>query len=426
MTSHKITCPDCGTKIDIDDVLTHQAEERVRKEMQAKMTQKLEEVDARSKSLAMQQAKFEETKKKENDLFQARMEKEKEEIAKKLQQELLKKEQKIQEVTKENLRKEFEAKITAQKKMIEEGDEKAKKAALLEIKLMETEREMKKQKEQVEIETAKKLQAAREEIEKEARIKENEKWELKEKELIKKLEDQKKLTEEMQRKQQQGSMQLQGEVQELAIEEYLTHNFALDEIVEIKKGARGGDCIQVVKNNLGQSLGKIYYESKRTKEFQPSWVNKFKDDIREQQADIGVIITQAMPTGMDRFGLYKGVWICSYTEFKGLCYALREGIVRVGEVKESQLNKGDKMSVLYDYFTSPAFKDTFKNMMDVFGGMKEDLEKEKRAMSKIWAMRDKQIERFLANAQNMYGSIKGIAGSSADFMDELDQIGLIE
>ena len=177
---------------------------------------------------------------------------------------------------------------------------------------------------------------------------------------------------------------------------------------------------------MGQALGKIYYESKRTKDFQPSWIDKFKDDIREQNADIGVIITQAMPSGMERFGLYKGIWICSYAEFKGLCFALRDALVRVGEVKDSQLNKGDKMNMLYDYFTSPAFKDTFTNMMDVFKGMKEDLEKEKRAMNKIWTMRDKQIERFLANAQNLYGSIKGIAGNSADFLDELDQIGLIE
>jgi hypothetical protein len=419
MTANKITCPNCGNNIDIDDVLTHQTEERIKKEMQEEMAKRVEEVNHKAKQLAEMKQKFEDAKKKENEIFKERLNKE-------VEAKIAEREQKIQTQTQETIRKEFEAKILAQQKMINEADERAKKLSHLEVKLMETERLMKKQKEEAEINAAKKMQEARDLIEKEAAKKEHEKWELKEKELIKKLEDQKKLTEEMQRKQQQGSMQLQGEVQELAIEEYLQNNFALDDILEIKKGARGGDCVQIVKNNLGQVLGKIYYESKRTKEFQPSWINKFKDDIREQQADIGVIITQAMPSNMDRFGLNKGIWICNFTEFKGLCFALREGLVRVGEVKESQLNKGDKMSILYDYFTSPAFKDTFKNMMDVFGGMKEDLEKEKRAMNKIWAMRDKQIERFLANAQNMYGSIKGIAGSSADFLDELDEIGLIE
>ena len=54
-------------------------------------------------------------------------------------------------------------------------------------------------------------------------------------EMQKRLEDQRALTEEMKRKQEQGSMQLQGEVQELAIEEWLQDNFPLDTIDEVKK-----------------------------------------------------------------------------------------------------------------------------------------------------------------------------------------------
>src|SRR5204863_9851978 len=52
-------------------------------------------------------------------------------------------------------------------------------------------------------------------------------------EFEKQLADQKKLIEEMKRKAEQGSMQLQGEVQELAIEEWLKTNFPFDTIMEI-------------------------------------------------------------------------------------------------------------------------------------------------------------------------------------------------
>ena len=86
---------------------------------------------------------------------------------------------------------------------------------------------------------------------------EEEKNELRFKELQKQLEDQKKLTEEMKRKQEQGSMQMQGEIQELAIEEWLTTSFPLDTIEEIKKGARGGDCIQIVNTRTVQNCGRI-------------------------------------------------------------------------------------------------------------------------------------------------------------------------
>ncbi len=120
-------------------------------------------------------------------------------------------------------------------------------------------------------------------------VAEEDKNELRFKEMQKQLEDQKKLTEEMKRKQEQGSMQLQGEVQELAIEEWLASKFPLDTIEEIKKGVRGGDCIQIVHSRTEQNCGTIYYESKRTKDFQPSWIEKFKADIRDRGANIGVL-----------------------------------------------------------------------------------------------------------------------------------------
>src|SRR5690606_26582417 len=114
---------------------------------------------------------------------------------------------------------------------------------------------------------------------------EEEKNELKLRELQKQLDDQKKLTEEMKHKQEQGSMQLQGEVQELAIEEWLSTQFPLDSIEEVKKGAGGGDYFQVVNTHIRVGYGKFYYESKRTKDFQLSWIQKFKADKREKGAD---------------------------------------------------------------------------------------------------------------------------------------------
>jgi hypothetical protein len=79
----------------------------------------------------------------------------------------------------------------------------------------------------------------------------------------------------------------------------------LDTIEEIKKGARGGDCIQTVNTRADQNCGTIYYESKRTKDFQPSWIEKFKADIRDKDANIGVLVTEVMPADMDRMGIER-------------------------------------------------------------------------------------------------------------------------
>lgn len=224
----------------------------------------------------------------------------------------------------------------------------------------------------------------------------------------------------MKRKQEQGSMQLQGEVQELAIEEWLAMQFPLDSVEEVKKGARGGDCIQVVNTHNRVNCGRIYYESKRTKDFQPSWIEKFKADMREKGADVGVLVTDAMPAGFERMGIKDGVWICTYEEFKGLCTVLRETVIQIGLAVASQENKGDKMHMLYDFLTSNTFRMQVEAIVEGFSCMKNDLEKEKRAMQRIWKEREKQIDKVITNTIDMYGSIKGIAGNAIQPVEALE------
>jgi hypothetical protein len=215
-------------------------------------------------------------------------------------------------------------------------------------------------------------------------------------------------------------MQMQGEVQELAIEEWLSTQFPLDTIEEIKKGARGGDCIQIVNTRNAQNCGKIYYESKRTKDFQPSWIEKFKADMRVKGADIGVLVTEAMPSDMDRMGQKDGVWVCTYEEFKGLSSVLRETIVKLNSAIASQEGKGDKMHMLYDFLTSNTFRMQIDAIVEGFSSMKEAIESEKRSMQRIWKEREKQIEKVIYNTIDMHASIRGIAGNAVQAVKALE------
>ncbi len=253
-----------------------------------------------------------------------------------------------------------------------------------------------------------KLETEREKIEKAL----HEKNELKFKQQEEQLEMLRNELKNAQRKAELSSQQLQGEVQELAIEEFLRQKFPLDSVEEIKKGQRGGDCIQVVHTREFQNCGKIYYESKRTKEFQKAWVEKLKSDMREIGADVGVIVSEALPKEMERMGLFEGVWVCSFEEFKGLSAVLREGVIQVGLAKKSQENKGDKVNLLYHYLTSSEFSMQVNAIIEGFEQLRADLESEKRAMNRIWKSREKQIDKVFEGTINMYGSIKGIAGNA--------------
>ncbi|MGN8479024.1 DUF2130 domain-containing protein [Helicobacter pylori] len=253
-----------------------------------------------------------------------------------------------------------------------------------------------------------KLDLEREKIEKAL----HEKNELKFKQQEEQLEMLRNELKNAQRKAELSSQQFQGEVQELAIEEFLRQKFPIDSIEEIKKGQRGGDCIQVVHTREFQNCGKIYYESKRTKEFQKAWVEKLKSDMREIGADVGVIVSEALPKEMERMGLFEGVWVCSFEEFKGLSAVLREGVIQVSLAKKSQENKGDKVNLLYHYLTSSEFSMQVNAIIEGFEQLRADLESEKRAMARIWKSREKQIDKVFEGTINMYGSIKGIAGNA--------------
>jgi hypothetical protein len=411
----QIKCPNCGTSIDVQDILAHQLEEEIKQKYQLQLADEKKKVDLEQEKLSKAKEEFEQNKKQENELFQERIESK------------LKDERKaIEEKLKKKLVEEQSDQFQALQKELNEKSEQIKELNRTKAEIEKLKRENAEVKESVEAESQKKLNEILISEKDKIRRAEEEKNELRFKELQKQLEDQRKLTEEMKRKQDQGSMQLQGEVQELAIEEWLSVQFPLDTIEEIKKGARGGDCIQIVNTRSRQNCGKIYYESKRTKDFQSNWIEKFKTDMREKNADIGVLVTEAMPSDLNRMGIKDGIWVCSYEEFKGLCAVLRESIIQLSLVASAQENKGDKMHMLYDFLTSNTFRMQVEAIVEGFSSMKEALESEKRAMQRIWKEREKQIEKVITNTIDMYGSIKGIAGNAIQSVKALELPGEAE
>jgi hypothetical protein len=72
-----IQCPNCGTTIDVNDILKHQLEDSIRKEFQLKATAQSKELAAKNDELVKAKAEFEAKKKQENVVFAERLEKEK-------------------------------------------------------------------------------------------------------------------------------------------------------------------------------------------------------------------------------------------------------------------------------------------------------------------------------------------------------------
>lgn len=403
--ANKIKCPNCGQEIDIENLIQEGTK------------------NALDKELALQKAEFEkelQKYKKETGDLKDKLEQEKEKAI----QEALKNQKKEfkakEDEIKKNILEEQEEAYQALEKELKEKSEQLKEMNKLKAEKSRLEREKEEMQEKIAAEAEKEFSIKlAEEKQKMQKIAE-EKFELKIQELEKQLQDQKELTEEMKKRQEQGSMQLQGEVQELAIEKYLRENFIYDEIQEVGKGDMGADSLQIVNTAYKPNCGTIYYESKRTKTFKEDWIAKFKNDIQEKGADIGVLVTAIYPKGMTRMGLRDGVYICTYEEFKALSYILRETLIKISDTKTMQENRHEKSALLYNYLTSTEFRFQFETIVNAFKSLKDGLESEKRAMNTLWKKREKEIQNVLSATCDMYGSIQGISGNAIQRVEALE------
>jgi hypothetical protein len=281
-----------------------------------------------------------------------------------------------------------------------------------ELELMRERNSLEERTRNIELEIEKRLLENKKQIETDVSQREKDLFDLRLKEKETQLESMKKTIEDLKRKSEQGSTQLQGEAQELVLEDKLREYFPYDSIVEVGKGVEGADCILIVRDSNGNECGKIIFESKRTKGWNNAWIEKLKNDMRTKQADIAILVTQVFPRGMDCFGEREGVWLCSFKELPGLASALRNAILRIAETRKAEENKGEKMQILYNYLTGVEFRQQIEAIVEGFISMKNSISKERIQMEKIWKEREKQLDKVLLNTAGMYGSVKGIAGSS--------------
>jgi hypothetical protein len=400
----RINCPKCGHEFNVEEVLAKQIEEKYRNEMNLSIT-KIQE-DYATKELSLKQW--------ENEIKQQQADIDLK-VAEKLKMETDK--------ASKQLKTQFEQQYEQRLKSLSDETESAKKEISdLKNAKIENEQLKRKLKEQeqdlvlkYEQKLTERLQHETETIQK----RESERVDLKLRERDELIGSLSKQVEEMRRKAEQGSMQMQGEVQELAVEEILRSMFPVDLIEEVGKGIKGADVIHTVRNRIGTDCGKILYESKRTKTFVQDWISKLKADALIVKADLLVIITEALPEGIEKIGQRDGVWICTYNDFKGLVIVLRENLIKIADAYSSQSNKGEKMQMLYDYLTSNEFMLQISAIVEGFSDLQDSYVREKRAMERIWKEREKQLEKVLLNTNHFIGSIKGIAGTSIPQLREI-------
>jgi hypothetical protein len=405
-TSLLVKCPHCGNKFSPEEAIQHDLRAQLEKEFEQRLLDNTRVLTEKIRSEEKERFQGQLVRSEEDRKAKAIRLKEFEDRAISIAE----REKQLKD-REERAELELKKRLLEREQIMKEQLEKtAREKASIEFR--EREQKLTRDRESMELMLKKRVMEEAEKAREEERMKNAE--------LQKKIDDQVRLINEMKRKSDQGSMQMQGEVQELAIEQFLESTFPRDVIDEISKGKRGGDCVHIVRDQYDNVCGRVLYESKRTKHFSYDWIAKIKDDMRLQQAELGVIVTEAFPEGMSRFGELDGIWICSFVEFKALALLLRNNLIRIGEITSAQENKGDKMHMIYSYVTGNEFRQKLEAAFESYHDMQEDLLKEKTLFTSQWAKREKKLLKAMENLVCLYGDVRGIAGGAVQEIKALE------
>lgn len=426
MTDVKIECPHCHKSFMLNETLAAPLVAETRRKMEREFEEKELSLDERRKEISDEKEAAEKAR-KENVRVQADLARQAEDLDGKVadlvaaqRAQIVKEEaKKAKQRYDEDLSKRDEDRAELEQQ-IKDKDEKLAESRKQEAEFRRKQRELDDKLQEADVEVEKRLAEAiapeREKAKKAAddeyRLKLDEERE-KSRKLLEQLEDAKRRAE-------QGSQQLQGEVQELDLEKRLREAFPRDSIEPVPKGQHGGDAVHRVHSTQGQVCGSILWESKRTKNWAGGWPDKLKQDQRAARADLAVIVTRAMPVGVDSFIEMEGVWVTTPGLAMSLAAALRLALTEAFSARCASEGQQDKMALLYQYLTGPQFRQRVEAIKDAFTTMHEELEVEKRVIMKQWAKRQQQIERVMASTVGMYGDLQAIAGKSLLVIDGLE------
>jgi hypothetical protein len=234
-----------------------------------------------------------------------------------------------------------------------------------------------------------------------------------------------KQIDELKRRAEQGSQQIQGEVLEAELESLLASRFPHDVIEPVAKGELGADILHRVVGVGGQTCGTIIWETKRTKNWNEGWLGKLREDQRAAGAEIAILVSSALPKGMETLDLVDGIYITHPRATVPLAVIMRQSILELATARAGQDNKAGKMEQMYEYLTGPRFRHRVEAIVEKFTDMQEDLAKERRVMTKQWVKREKQIEVVIEATTGLYGDLQGIAGKAMPVIEALE-LGALE
>ena len=415
MTEPTITCPSCKSEIKLTESLAAPLIAATRAQFEQQLAQKETDIAKREQAMREKEKQLVEDKRKLEDQVASQVADQlKAERARIIAEESRKAKQ-ASAVELENKARE----LADLQEALQQNNAKLAEAQKAQAELIKKQRELDDAKRELELTVEKRVQENLAGVRDQAKREAEEGLKLKVLEKDQTIASMQQKIEELKQKAEQGSQQLQGEAQELELENLLRAKFPFDAIEPVPKGEFGGDVLHRVRSNGGQQSGAILWESKRTKNWSDGWLTKLREDQRTAKAEVAVIVSQALPKGVETFDLVEGIWVTHPRAALPVAAILRQSLLELALARQSSEGQQTKTEMIYQYLTGPRFRQRVEAIVEAFSTMQEDLDKERKAIMKQWAKREEQIERVMGATVGMYGDLQGIAGKSLQEIEGL-------
>ncbi|MFO1290233.1 MAG: DUF2130 domain-containing protein [Nitrosomonas sp.] len=416
MSDPIITCPNCHAAIHLTESLAAPLLAATRQQFQQQLAQKDEAISQREQAIRQQEQLLLEAKRNVDqqitEQVTAQLKAERDRL---IADEAKKAKLAVAVELENNLRE-----LANLKELLQTREQKLSEAQAAQADLLKKQRELDDTKRELELTIEKRVQQNLTTIRNQARQEAEESLKLRVMEKDQTIAAMHQKIEELKQKAEQGSQQLQGEVQELELEALLRSKFPQDSIEPVPKGEFGGDILHAVISPSGLASGLILWESKRTKNWSESWLSKLRDDQRNAKAELSVLISQALPKGIETFDIVDGVWVVHPRATLPVATILRHMLLQMSRAKQVSEGQQTKTELMYQYLTGPRFRQRVEAIVEAFTTMQADLDKERKAILKQWAKREEQITHVMEATVGLYGDLQGIAGKSLQEIEGLE------
>src|SRR6201996_8235730 len=375
-----VVCPNCNHQIPLTESIAAPLLEAERRKFQEKLLERETEFARKSAELQKQQT----------DLAKA-----KEGLEEQIKQRLETERQQVIATESRKAREQVASDLSAMKQQLAESQQllevrnlKLAEAQKAQADALRKQRELDEKTRELEITIEKRGQSSQAELTAKARQDASDELKSQVSQKDAQIDSLGRTVEELKRKLEQGSQQTQGEAFELELESLLRGKFPLDLVEPVAKGEAGGDIVQTVNGQVGSPAGVILWELKNTRNWSDGWLPKLRDNKRAAKADVALIISTALPKGVESFDLIEGVYVAHPRCAVPVALILRQGLLEVAGARTTQAGQQSKADQVYQYLTSSRFKQRIEAIVERFTDMRDEIDKERKFMTKAWAKRE--------------------------------------